>query len=505
MRGWKFKFSLKGVKIKSFLIFGVVSSILYSQNLNWSQPIPVTSDSSPVRGLSLIQNAQNIPWVVYSQNGDLFYTSLIIDDSFSWNPPTQLTNSPEIDANPDVTTDSNGRIWVVWASYSESEDDWDIFLTYEDTSGFIEPKNITSDTLDSHSPKILAGNDGDVWIAWKTNKRQLGYTTLADLYVARFQNGQLVETINLTQNENVSTVGFIGMAMDSSGKLWIAWNEGAGSMNWPGSFYRVYVSYFDGEVWHPATAVSPPCRNWLCNQLLTRENGELWLFTYYIQIPDASYIQYQVLLNDSTWSEPQSPSLMTNWNADYDAFAYSARGYVWLIWNAIVENTYPWTRALVCRYYNNTEWSDTTLIPGSLGRSTYNSKIINFDNFLCVVWSFSTLDSGWVYSNYVNISTLIIERRGYNIRENNFKIFPTISNSFFKLNYILDRPMTVSIKVFDLLGRATGVLEKGVKQPGTYCKIWKSEELPSGIYFIEFKTPFNKQVKKIIKLRRDIK
>jgi 5-hydroxyisourate hydrolase-like protein (transthyretin family) len=60
---------------------------------------------------------------------------------------------------------------------------------------------------------------------------------------------------------------------------------------------------------------------------------------------------------------------------------------------------------------------------------------------------------------------------------------------------------TVTLKIFDLLGREVAVLVNETLQPGTYELRFDTGDLPSGIYFYQLETENFTETKKLILLK----
>lgn len=72
-----------------------------------------------------------------------------------------------------------------------------------------------------------------------------------------------------------------------------------------------------------------------------------------------------------------------------------------------------------------------------------------------------------------------------------------------RIFYQLDEPGTVSVKVYDLLGRVASVLVEGDQPAGRHSLSWDGRStngarLPSGIYFIRLSSGSNAAVRKLI-------
>jgi poly(beta-D-mannuronate) lyase len=75
--------------------------------------------------------------------------------------------------------------------------------------------------------------------------------------------------------------------------------------------------------------------------------------------------------------------------------------------------------------------------------------------------------------------------------------YPNPFNSSTNLNYRIESPGYVNLKIFDILGAEVGELENGYKQPGEYTIRWNAENLSSGLYFYHLQNDVNSIIKKM--------
>ena len=76
--------------------------------------------------------------------------------------------------------------------------------------------------------------------------------------------------------------------------------------------------------------------------------------------------------------------------------------------------------------------------------------------------------------------------------------YPNPFNPSTKIDYSLSAASHVKLIVYDILGKQVKTLVNEFKQPGSYRVTFTSGNLPSGIYFYEFKTEKFSSVKKMI-------
>jgi hypothetical protein len=85
-----------------------------------------------------------------------------------------------------------------------------------------------------------------------------------------------------------------------------------------------------------------------------------------------------------------------------------------------------------------------------------------------------------------------------------FELYPNYPNPFnpyTKINYRLPGvggQYTVSLQIYDILGREVETLVNGTLESGSYSVTFNAENLPSGVYFYRLKTASFYQTKKMI-------
>jgi hypothetical protein len=79
--------------------------------------------------------------------------------------------------------------------------------------------------------------------------------------------------------------------------------------------------------------------------------------------------------------------------------------------------------------------------------------------------------------------------------------FPNPFNPTTSIHFTVPRRTSVSLKVFDILGRDITTLASGEFEPGTYHRQWNAEQNSSGIYFYRFQTPDFVETRTMVFLR----
>ena len=104
-------------------------------------------------------------------------------DGTAWSAPAQITDDTYFDNNPQVGFDGSGHALVVWERFNDPaltvDTTLDVTLTkkseivyaiYDMAAGtWTAPVALTNDNVFDYSPRLSAGNDGQVMLAWISN------------------------------------------------------------------------------------------------------------------------------------------------------------------------------------------------------------------------------------------------------------------------------------------------------------------------------------------------
>jgi hypothetical protein len=107
------------------------------------------------------------------------------------------------------------------------------------------------------------------------------------------------------------------------------------------------------------------------------------------------------------------------------------------------------------------------------------------------------------YSNEASLAVTVGIRQEegvpteYGVRQN----FPNPFNPSTTISYSLPKAATVSLLIFDSLGKEVAVLVNEWKEAGSYQKIWDAAALPSGVYICRLTAGAFMETKKMVVLK----
>ena len=107
-------------------------------------------------------------------------------------------------------------------------------------------------------------------------------------------------------------------------------------------------------------------------------------------------------------------------------------------------------------------------------------------------------------SGTLNTDTLNTEKNSSENVADNFELFQNYPNPFnvsTTISYVLYAETPLEINVIDELGRVVTTLINGRKRAGYYMHTWNAGSSPSGIYYVQVKTPHSSRMIKCIFLK----
>jgi hypothetical protein len=84
---------------------------------------------------------------------------------------------------------------------------------------------------------------------------------------------------------------------------------------------------------------------------------------------------------------------------------------------------------------------------------------------------------------------------GFELMQN----YPNPFNASTTISYSLLQSSTVTLEIYDILGRKLETFNQGTQPAGSHSVIWKANQYPSGVYFYRLQAgDFNQNQKMIL-------
>ncbi len=250
----------------------------------WEAPRPVSGSHSDVHLVKAGRDRNGAVWFVWSAqvdgNWDIYASR--VNGSIE-----RLSDDPQPDTYPAVTTDSNGILWVAWQGFRNGKSD--IFARRFDGSKWTPADRVSPSSANDWQPAIAADRQGRVYIVWDTYD-QGNY----DVKLRRFENGQWGEPLDVAATRKFEA--YPSVACDEANRVWVAWNEAGYEWGKDTGFLvkmdgsPLYLdrwlntAVLDGGVWkQPAAAITASLPEGLRDHndlpsLASDGSGRMWLF-----------------------------------------------------------------------------------------------------------------------------------------------------------------------------------------------------------------------------------
>jgi len=79
--------------------------------------------------------------------------------------------------------------------------------------------------------------------------------------------------------------------------------------------------------------------------------------------------------------------------------------------------------------------------------------------------------------------------------------YPNPFNSSVRIDYTIDNPKNVSLKVYDLSGRVVATLLRDKSKPGNHSVVWQADDIPTGIYLCCLESSQKTKIRKLTLIR----
>lgn len=89
-------------------------------------------------------------------------------DVAQWSVPQSINVDTVTTRNqtPSAAVDGTGRIWVVWSGLPYGSESWAVYIASLEDGHWSEPVAVSAPGENARAPKLCAGKNNDLWIAW---------------------------------------------------------------------------------------------------------------------------------------------------------------------------------------------------------------------------------------------------------------------------------------------------------------------------------------------------
>ena len=300
----------------------------------------------------------------------------------AWTSDSPLTTEEAWDTGACVFQDSEGKVWVVWASDRfEFQDDLYYKTSSDGGSSWSSMGLLTAHPDQDSMPSISVLRNGTMLLVWtsdRTGNYDLFYKTSNDC--GRHWSNATQLTDNASRDNRPS------FAQDVDGNIWVFWQREVAPGKF-GIFYRIY----NGTTWLDEAPFVLDAYSNANPSITVTLNGSIWMV--WSREIDGNYDLYYKISNDGGANWLDRPVLVNDTNWDISPSVHmSEDGSIWVVWSSDRPNA-----ALLDLYYKTSSdyglhWTDDTLLVTSNGDDTNPSITSDDEGRVWVVWESTRSD-----------------------------------------------------------------------------------------------------------------
>ncbi|MGB9721892.1 MAG: T9SS type A sorting domain-containing protein [bacterium] len=442
----------------------------------------------------------------------------------NWTPPEIIASDPESDGFPKITSNIDGRIWVVWESgRSLTNGRSDIYGAYHESGAWSTGMPIGPFYYWDYCPVIgidINNRPVTVWAGWQDLSGNYQYDLFYSIYSGSWSSRQTVHSLDPSFDLKPS------LAKDRQNRLWVAW-ETRRNVN-----SDIYACCFNGSIWSSPQQITTSIIDETNPDIVIDSLGNIWVF--YLRKNSNHSEVCGSCYNGSQWLET-GPISGGQKYAYHPAGATGKDGKIWVVWQANDSgNPDIWVS-----YFDGTNWSTPYQITTSNQEDLFPDITVDTTNTIWVVFQSKTAGDWNIFASYyknsvwhpseivANLSGADINPQvmcsntnelwvcwqsyssgnweivashqpGFAVSENNqkseginFYVSPTVFSE--QLKIITPEPYQ-RIKIYD----NSGVLVENLVSNSENRAEWRTAGIPMGVYFIFLESSSKSLAKKVI-------
>ncbi len=424
---------------------------------DWESPVIVGLDSESDGFPRITTNTDGRVWVIWesgrsTSNGRSdIYSSY--RDGGSWSSAMVVGPTYYWEYCPDIEIDNMNRPVAVWAGYSGGQYD----LYYSIYTSLWSSRQLVHSTDPGYDikPAMIKDSNGYLWVTWESRR-----DVDLNIYASSFNGSSWSSPQQVTTNSADETTP--SMAVDSMGQVWVFYcRRYAGKA-------EIWGSYYTGSQWLESGPISENQINAYKPSAAVDEDGNIWVAWQSTDNgnPDIFVSHF----NGSSWSTP----IQITSNSESDLFpdlTVDNAGTIWLVYQSKTSGDWD----IYYSYCVDSVWSVPSVVYNLPGADINPQITCSNSNELWLTWQ-SYINNNW--------EIMVSHRPGIGIAEekekiarSNFNAFPTLFSQ--RLKIITQKPEQ-KIKIYDIKGSLVHILSSNRK----CIAFWSPVNIPQGIFFV---------------------
>ncbi|UCG92118.1 MAG: hypothetical protein JSV97_13880 [candidate division WOR-3 bacterium] len=443
----------------------------------WSSPEIVATDSESDGFPTITTNTDGKKWLVWESgrsytNGRSEIYSAYRDET-GWSSAMNVGPHEYWDYNPVIGIESAGRPVVVWAGYDNGQ--YDLYYSIYNDAWSSRQLVTNSDPAYDIKPAMVQDSLGRIWVFWESRRN-----VNADIYTSWFDGSSWSSPEQVTTNGADETTPHT--IIDSLGRLWVLYERKYDDRS------EIWGSYYTGSQWISSGPVSGNQQHAYHPTGAVDEDGTLWAVW---QSTDGSNPDiYASYFTGATWS----PSIQITSSPECDLFpdvVSNDSGVVWLVYQSYADG--DWN--IYTAHCVDSTWSQPEIVTDVAGADINPCITWSESNRLWVTWqSYATGNWEIMVSHRPEIG-ILEDKNNYRIHENeNFRVSSTLFSQNLK---ITTRYPHQRVKIFDVYGALVQELFSDANNITT----WIPHKVASGVYFIVIDDPHHSRSQKVLYLK----
>lgn len=424
---------------------------------DWESPVIIGSDSESDGFPKITTNTNGKVWVIWesgrsSSNGrsDIYSSNR---NGGSWSSAIVVGPSYYWDFCPDIGIDNLNRPVAAWAGYSGGQ--YDIYYSIYTSLWSSQQLVHSADPGYDIKPAMIKDINGYLWVAWESSR-----DVNRNIYVSNFNGSSWSSPQQVTTHSADEITP--SMAVDSLGKKWVFYCRMYGGKA------EIWGSYYTGSQWLESGPISGSQEHTYRPSAAVDEDGIIWVVWQSTDNgnPDI-FVNYY---NGSSWSTPHQ--ITTNSESDlFPDLTADNNGNILLVYQSKTGGDWD----IFYSYCEDSSWNVPSVVYSLIGADINPQITCSNSNEFWLTWQ-SYINNNW--------EIMVSHRPGIGITENeekiassNFNAFPTL---FSKRLQITTQEPNQKIKIYDIKGSLVKTLSSNKK----YTAFWFPQNIPNGIYFV---------------------
>ncbi len=446
-----------------------------------------------------------VVWASSATDGQIVYSQY--DPVFQfWSPAAPISTCPSggTPHKTGIAADESGNLYVAWQQRNTTAEDYAIYFSKYDGSGWSDPVNLTGNDLENEEVSIEVNDQEDVFLIWNTDSE-----SEPSQWVLSIRSSDGGTTWSNPPDTLSSSDGSIGgtsiesarvaMARGSNGKMVCTWFEVPDA----GISEEIFANQFDGISWGEEQLVSGITTAASRYPSAAIDAADNIYIVWRPNLPQRSLVLKKKAWNEVSWPAAVDTVVGQGYSTLRPFMTIDENDNLYVAYTRTMENDTIGLDQIsyVTSTNGGTTWSDQIRLSRDLHDCDYVCMTTQFDpGGIDLLWreayrpSIATADTvSLVYGHLDLIPTAIGNKastvlEAFQLHQN----YPNPFNPSTRLSYSVAVTGRYDLSVYNLLGQKIKTLVSENVVQGSHTVTWDGTDdagrmVASGIYFYELR------------------